>query len=466
MLNKIFLTKQFITKKIKEQIIKMYSIPLNEIQGNHFFLHKLLGKKFLSVSNKENPLIFELIERSSYNKSYIKELKKVLESGVPVDIENTEGLTLLEQSLKLYNEGRCEKSNLFDILEVLLPYKKEEIFNINIEFYDEIKEVNNFKENNTFNYYNSIFPKNRDVVTYLLGNENLTDKEKRTISYICLSDLINYSYICNYKMNDYNQGVIEYIESLLDTPYIWKDKYDSFCLLRKIFSSDLDEIINYKSLIICYNVFASLHYLQQKSIIYSIVKRNKETTLFNLLPYGVDLNWEIEKEFGEKTVLGLEMLSSIPMIKMLLGSNKFDITKSNFEGQNILFLLGNSAVENEDIKDLLIKKIQDLDEITKHNFLYKVDKYGRSAMDKAISNCDEVLIEFLCQLGISPFYYILGINRNSLEFLEFLLSIKAEGESKAFYQRYYKKWSSFKLQEKLEKELSEIGKQKSKCVKV
>lgn len=463
MLNKIFLTKQFITKKIKEKITKIYSVPLNEIKGNHIFFHKLFKRKYSYIINKNDPLVFELINPKKY---YVKELKNVLEGGISSNLKNTEGLRLLEKALKYYNEGSYQKTHFFNILDVLLPYKKEEVFNINTYFYDEVKEIHNPKETTDIDYYDFIFPKNREVVTYLLSNPYLSDKEKRAITYVCLSDLINYSYIFRHKINENNVSLIDYIEFLLDTPYIWKDRSDSYLLLKKIFSSDLDEMINYKSLIICYNAFANLHPIDQKEIAYSLIKRNKETTLFNLLSYGIDLNWEINKEGCEKSKLGLEMFSNLSMIKMALSSNKFDITNCDSEGRSILYLLGGMAIENKDVKDLIIKRVQELDLSEKYKFLYKIDRYNRTAMDKAISSGDETLVEFLGELGVSPFYYIVEINRNSFEFLEFLLSLKIEGENKLFYEKYYKKWSSIMLQKKLEKELKSEIKNKSKPVKI
>jgi hypothetical protein len=253
---------------------------------------------------------------------------------------------------------------------------------------------------------------------------------------------------------------------------IFKNKELAYLSLEILFGIlDLNQLINNRNLLICYEQFKNLSIRNKRVLTASLINYKREDCIFNLVSYGLNLNWSIQMESGKETIVGLEVLYSMPLIKMLFASEVFNMCVSNIAGENILHLLGSLPLMDKTIKQLLDNRISKLTIIERNYLFNQVNENGMTPLFKAIYFQDELMIDYILSWGVKVDDIILGLSTDTNSALNFIDNtllpvarleknidwVKVDDSSYQFWQRLSKEWNSSKLYSSLSKVLNNNG---------
>lgn len=438
MLDKFF-WNILISKEAKKQIVEQYgSPPSKKIRGKIFasWLYqedkKIIEDYHLTSEAEESeyqlnysrldndsPFIFSLLQ---WDENALWKIQKLFQWGLNKNIVNKHGNTLLEEVLYIYHGGylSLEKANKYIdfFLSEGVSLLGEENKNRLLSYYEKahhyialLKETEDseylIENKNYINHINKIekltdWVDNR-LLTNIIESNHLNTKDKMYLDYLFLRKLINeiqmQKYVMNFKGNllvsNISSLALE-IEKILDRAYIFMNQNTTYHALKNIFSLDnVEEIINNRMIYNCYEKFNELGVMAKKSLTSQLILRKKETVIFNLLSHGLNINWSIKNHEGKENIVAFEVLYSLPMIKMILSSENFNLCITNTRGDNLLHLMGSMPLLDNEIKVSLDKKINLLSKYQKHYLFNQINSAGVTPLEKAICLQEETMINYL-----------------------------------------------------------------------
>lgn len=507
MLNKILWNNIFLPAACKEQLVIEYSRPpMSKSGGNIFYKirNQLLSTeiKNLIKTNKEirhswlsYPSIFLLLLDKHM---VVEKLTKLFQWGLNKQIKNENGFNLTQMTLFFYSKNIISFEQAQNILNCLLS-QGVSLLNKNnsISCYEKGESLHELlmnKENKEFIDLEHPLINNRDLIQnvikwsdekmmkFILNHSEVKPEEKALLDYLGLKTSIHQLYEQEYILGKQSkiESLHKNIINIVDRGYIFFKQNHIYHSLRYLFSLDyVDNILSHRALLSCYEQFSRLNMIGRKTLSAQLISRKKETVIFNLLSHGLNLNWSIKNKEGQENILALEVLYSMPMIKMILSSENFNLCITNHKGENILHLLGDLPLSDREILYLLNKKINTLNDFKKQLFLNQPNEKGLSPLLKSIYQQEEVVIQYLLDQGIKNDDELEGRElemRSGLAFLDECLLPVTRGEkentwikidevSEQYWNELSKKWNSEKLYLHLEQEMwtnSTI----EKCVKI
>lgn len=336
---------------------------------------------------------------------------------------------------------------------------------------------------------------NVDAYDFLIKNSVIDKKEKGVLDSIfvqsIMTDLILSSYYSNKKQTAYSSGYLnekfqksieggwsysplEELENVLYRGYIFNSQLSRFLTLSSIFGyRELFENLGTKFKVICFQEFSKLNIIAKKALTAILLNAGNEEAIFNLLNYGLKLDWEIKTKDGVKNLVIFEMLHSLQWVKVFLENRNLDIRITNCRGENILHLIGASALSQPAIEDALRRKVNQLNNQEKQNFFFQLNEENLTPLMKAVVYQDETMINFMKDYNIKPWDKLEGTlkYKSAMEFLnDYILKLNNENAwgylidyfRESFWMGLAKQWNSEFYYQQLQKELvvSNIGNKK------
>lgn len=268
------------------------------------------------------------------------------------------------------------------------------------------------------------------MYAFIINEKNLGNQEKAIADYVSFKKHLhhyqNLSYLrwsntpASSPMVDEKTRLLCKIQNILGRDWIFTNKAMSYHILKEVFASEelMDELSNH-TIFKCYQEFENLDESLKKSLTADLLLKKREIVIFNLLAHGLNLNWMIKLK-DKENVVALEVLSSIPMIKMVLSSRNFNIRISNAQGENILHLLGTLPLMDDEIRQLLNTRLEELSESERHHLFYQITDKNLTPLMKAIEYKEEVLVEYLMSWNIDVWETIAGTDKPYSSVMEFL----------------------------------------------
>ncbi len=398
----------------------------------------------------------------------------------------------IQKNFNCFFENLNEESEKnLKIIDDLL--KKGAIINCP-QFKINIKD--NFIKNENFINKSSYFS-NFKIYEALIANETLNKKYKSELDvYLMLSmlhDLIssNYYHNCSSskeyeydsiylkdKKNKLNHidPLFEF-EKLIERKHVFFNQKSRFLTLNIIFSyREIFESLSSKLKLMCYREFSKLNIISKKTITSILIKNKNEEAIFNLINYGLRLDWEIYQA-NEKTNIGFELFKSNDWIKTIYQTNLLDIRFTNTNGENLLFYINGSALEDKEVELIIRRKIHELNDCEKNFLFFQLNKEGLTPLMKAIVFQDENLIDFILSFNINPWDRVVGapIQESALDFLNNNILLTNDNTSwgilidflkDSFWYSLARKWNAEFYYNKLKSEFSENEKKDNKKSKI
>jgi hypothetical protein len=325
-----------------------------------------------------------------------------------------------------------------------------------------------------------------ELLLFIMSLEIVADNDKELIDFIMLKripllirdeqilNVISYPYHIKMKkgVRVISSETTNMLGDIIARGNIFKNKELAYLSLEILFGIlDLNQLINNRNLLICYEQFKNLSIRNKRVLTASLINYKREDCIFNLVSYGLNLNWSIQMESGKETIVGLEVLYSMPLIKMLFASEVFNMCVSNIAGENILHLLGSLPLMDKTIKQLLDNRISKLTIIERNYLFNQVNENGMTPLFKAIYFQDELMIDYILSWGVKVDDIILGLSTDTNSALNFIDNtllpvarleknidwVKVDDSSYQFWQRLSKEWNSSKLYSSLSKVLNNNG---------
>lgn len=333
------------------------------------------------------------------------------------------------------------------------------------------------------------------IYDFLISNQKISSDDKCKMDSILLqsmmADLIllnynkNLNYFSKYVEQKYNSShalnaqysALTEVEYILHRGHVFNNQISRFLALSSIFGyREIFDNLSTKFKLICYQEFEKLSVIGKKALTSLLVKNKNEEAIFNLLNYGLKLNWDITVEDGKKNLVAFEMLHSLQWVKAIVEHNSLDIRQTNSRGENILHLIGVCALEDSSIEYSLRRKINEYSHEQKNNLFFQVNEEGLTPLMKAVVFQDEKLIDFISEFNIKPWDELKGApsSESALDFLNnHILTSTKEGPlgslidyfKDSFWMVLAKKWNSEYYYLKLQSELSISG-SKKKAAKI
>ena len=362
-----------------------------------------------------------------------------------------------------------------------------------------LKLNTNIKVGNKNNWIDNFEKKeiieNLDIYNLYLNSDVVSTKDKSKLeSILCqsfMADLILFNYKSNQNylspnlekkakkamlLNSQYSPIVE-VENIIFRGHVFSNQMSIFLMLSSVFNyREIFDNLNYKAKLRCYEEFKNLNIVAKKALVSMLIKSRNEDAIFNLLRYGLQLNWEISLEDGVKNLVAFELLYSMPWVKAIIENVNLDLRLTNGNGENILHLLGN-AIQETTIEDSLRRKINKLSHAERENLFFQLNHDGISPLMKAIVLQDEKLIEFMLSFNVKPWDRIDSAPnyKSAIEFLnENILNLKINDKydtfvyslGEKFWSGLAKKWNSEHHYVILQDELKRDNKLKRKVVKV
>jgi hypothetical protein len=405
------------------------------------------------------------------------------------EIQEVMDQTLVKLSLLKLEGDRVRLTNIFNLcvnlgaklnLPILKLKPKKSGFGVEKWIYDfEQKEI----------------LENPQIYDFLINNVDISSVDKCKLDSIFMQSLmadlilINYkkniSYLSSYleqKFKIANQLNSQYcamseLENILHRGNVFKNQISRFLALTSIFSyREIFDNLSVKFKSQCYQEFSKMSVLGKKALTAILIKNKNEEAIFNLLNYGLKLNWDIAIEDGRKNIVAFEMLYSLQWVKAILDHPNLDIRLTNSRGENILHLLGASALEDSSIEESLSRKIVALSEQQKSNLFFQTNEEGLTPLMKAVVFQDENLINFITNFNVKPWDKLDGapMYESAMDFLNNQVLRNTEENTWGSLMDYFKdsfwlglakKWNSEFYYLKLQKEISSNKKDK-KLIKI
>lgn len=456
-------------QKIKQQVIEAYT----SVQVSSGIFTRFI--KCLTQLEKEypqthtEPLLFWCLE---YDKAFLKTLNTLCHYGFNPANYYFNGVSIWEKVIQLSNANKIHENRALMLLDILLPFKQNKYIKGNVSSYEKIKKVyhsidkenesllNPFEKSciHSFETLYASLPQNKYVLYKFLDSSQVDETEKALLSYMMLEQCLLNTYYTPNEERGYDKNLAT-IEEILERGDVFQTDSSAYHALSNLFYMEIEEQLSNRVLMRCYEHFSLLKTRTKKMITRFLIKKNKEITLFNLLSYGLNLNWTIKKENGEENIVALEMLGSIPMIKMILSSGSFNICTTNKEGHNILHLLGTLPLMDNDVRRTLLNKIKNLDKQHQTYLFYQCDENQMTPLYKALYSGEEVLVDFLLELGANPetiLHTLDETHQSALSFVTHLLkweSLMDKEQINPIWQKYYQEWTAKKLHHLLQHQL-------------
>ena len=439
MLDKFF-WNILISKEAKKQIVEQYGSPPSKKTRGKFFASWLYQKDKKLIENyhlipeaeeseyqlnysrldNDSPFVFSLLQ---WDENALWKIQKLFQWGLDKNIVNKHGNTLLEEILYVYHGGYLSLEKADKYIQFFLSegvsLLGEENKNRLLSYYEKAQHYTALlKEKEYFQY----LIENKDYINHINKIEKLTDwldnklltsmlesnhlslKDKMYLDYLFLRKVINeiqmQKYVMNFKGNllvsHISSNLALEIERILDRSYVFMNQNTTYHALKNIFSLDnVEEIINNRIIYNCYEKFNELGVVAKKSLTSQLILRKKETVIFNLLSHGLNINWSIKNHEGKENIVAFEVLYSLPMIRMILSSENFNLCITNTRGDNLLHLMGSMPLLDSEIKASLDKKINLLNRYQKHYLFNQINSAGVTPLEKAICLQEEVMINYL-----------------------------------------------------------------------
>ena len=325
-----------------------------------------------------------------------------------------------------------------------------------------------------------------EAYDFLIKNPSINKKSKCILDSIhiqsMMADLILSSYYNNKKQTNYfskyleeksqksikegwSYSPLEELEGILNRGFVFNTQVSRFLTLSSIFGHrELFENLGTKFKMICFQEFSKLNIIAKKALTAILIYARNEEAIFNLLSYGLKLDWEIKTKSGYKNLVIFELLSSTHWIKVFLGNKNIDIRVTNEQGENILHLIGENALSNPSIENALRRRINDLNQQEKDNFFFQLNEENLTPLMKAVVFQDEKMITFMKEFNIKPWDELQGPlkYKSAMEFLnEYILKLNKENSwgnlidyfKDSFWMGLAKQWNSEFYYQQLQNEL-------------
>jgi hypothetical protein len=314
---------------------------------------------------------------------------------------------------------------------------------------------------------------NSSMYSFLMNEEGLGNQEKSMAEYMLFKKHCYQYQTLSYNKNSHRSVVsnlfdekaasLMKLQNIISRDWVFSNKVMGYHILKEVFASEelMDEL-SHHTIFKCYQEFENLDESLKKSLTAELLLKRREEVIFNLLAHGLNLNWIIKLR-DKENVVALEVLSSIPMIKMVLSSQSFNLKTCNQKGENILHLLGTLPLMDDEIRNLLDNRLESLTEFERNNLFYQTTSHNLTPLMKAIEYKEEIMVEYLLDWNLDvwetipnekPFRSVmefldsglLGQNHQAvLQEFALALNINVDYENKEYHEYYChlsKKWNS------------------------
>jgi hypothetical protein len=391
---------------------------------------------------------------------------------------------VLKKNLKAFPLARSEKEK--ERIASLCNLSIKKLGGLNLPKLKVDPRKLNKKGDWLYNFENKDAIENVDAYDFLIKNPSIDAKQKGILDSILIqsmmTDLILSSYYTNKKQTTYSSGYLnqklqkaskegwcysplDELESILNRGHVFNSQLSRFLTLSSIFGyRELFENLDNKFKIICFQEFSKLNIIAKKALTAILLNAKNEEAIFNLLSYGLKLDWEIKTKEGYKNLVIFEMLHSLQWVKVFLENRNLDIRLTNCRGENILHLIGANALAQPSIEEALRRKVNQLNTQEKENFFFQLNEENLTPLMKAVVYQDETMINFMKEYNIKPWDKLEGTlkYKSAMEFLnDYILKLNKEQSwgylveyfKDSFWMGLAKQWNSEFYYQELQKEL-------------
>lgn len=359
------------------------------------------------------------------------------------------------------------------------------------------KTVNGNKENWIYDFENNQVIESVEVYDFLINSPNVSQEDKCKLDSILIQSmmadlvLLNYNNKSNYLSKYLDQkmkksiksrwiySAMEELENILCRGHVFNNQVSSFLTLSSIFSyREIFDNLGTQFKVNCFQEFSKLNIIGKKALTSMLIKSRNEEAIFNLLSYGLKLNWDIPTEDGKKNLVVFEMLYSLQWVKAFIENQNLDIRLTNSRGENILHLIGSSALSDSSIEESLRRRIVELNPEERSNIFFQLNEENMTPLMKAVVFQDEKIINFISEFNIKPWDELDGAPsyKSPMELLnDYILRFSEKSAwgclmdyfKDSFWVGLAKKWNSEFYYKKLQKDLIEKSpKTNRKAVKI
>lgn len=303
------------------------------------------------------------------------------------------------------------------------------------------------------------------VGTYESGKEHLYEHEYES------------SYLRNKKKFFNDIDTFLEFEKIIERKNVFYNQKSRFLILNIIFSyKEIYFNLNHKLKLICYKEFSKLNLISKKIIASILMKNKNDEAILNLINYGLNLQWDISID-KDKSNICFELFSSLDWVRSIYNNNLLNIKFTNKKGENLLFYLNGNMLYENDIEEIIRRKINSLNVQERNYLFFQLNNEGLTPLMKAVIFQDEVLIDFILSFNIKPWDKIQGapLQESALDFLNnnILLTYEESSWGKlvdflkdSFWYSLAKKWNSEFYYNKLKDDLSNNTLKENKKIKI
>lgn len=332
---------------------------------------------------------------------------------------------------------------------------------------------------------------NINLYESLINSDYIDEKTKSKLDTVLLlsflNDLIMLNYIKEYeptslylkkkKLMNENFCAFSELNKIIDRGYIFKTNMARFLgLYITLCHNEIYDNLSSKLKFICYNEYSKLSIVGKRAIAAILVSSKNEEAVFNLINYGLKLNWNICLS-GNDNLLAFEMLSLNKWAIAIIESPHFDILETSKKKENILHNLSASVLEDAKFESSLRRKILSLNQKDKQTFLHQLNNNDLTPLMKAVIFQDEKVIEFIESFDIKPWDEAPGATtfKSALGFLnDYLLKYEGVGSfgaiidafKSSFWLDLAKRWNSEYYYQMLQNNIAENKSSKKSVMKI
>lgn len=258
-------------------------------------------------------------------------------------------------------------------------------------------------------------------------------------------------------------------EKIIERKNVFLNQKCRFLTLNIIFSyAEIFDNIGSKLKLLCYREFSRLNIISKKIITGILIKNRNEEAIFNLIGYGLKLDWEVYSG-NEKTNIGFELFKSNDWVKTIYQTNLLNIRFTNTNGENLLFHINSCTLEDKEVELIIRRKINELNSFERYLLFFQLSKEGLTPLMRAVALQDEILIDFILSFDINPWDKVVGapIQESALDFLNNNILLTEDKTSwgalidflkDSFWYSLAKKWNAEFYYNKLKEEFGENDK--------
>lgn len=363
------------------------------------------------------------------------------------------------------------------------------------------KTVNGNKENWIYDFENKEIIENVEIYDFLIKNPRVSDDDKCKMDSILIQSMMADLVLLNYKNNTSHNSMhylakylgqklqssintgwgfsaLEELERILYRGHVFRNPISSFLTLSSVFGyREIFDNLGMQFKLMCFHEFSKLSIIGKKALTSILIKSKNEEAIFNLLGYGLKLNWDIKTEDGKNNLVAFEMLYSLQWVKAFIDSSHLDIRLTNSRGENILHLIG-TALSDQGIEDSLRRRLNELNQQEREYLFFQLNEENLTPLMKAVVFQDEKVINFISDFNIKPWDEIKDAPayKSPMELLNECVLNSSEESSWGHLMDYFKEsfwiglakqWNSQFYYQKLQKDLLSISeKSDRKSVKI